>query len=86
MRPRSLRRFDELVDDERRCRSIGIPHPEIDNVFAPFACCSLKLTRNVEYICRQTCQPSKLFHLAPRFLLTISRTPEEWACCFFPGA
>ncbi len=39
-----------------------IAHPEVDDVLTAFACGSLQLACDVEYIRRQPCQPSKFFH------------------------
>src|SRR5215469_6614322 len=73
MRPRLLRRLNQLVHNVLRRRPIRISHPEVDNVFAALACRCLQLRRYVEHICRQPLKSSKLFHSPLCFLSSIQQ-------------
>ncbi len=61
--------LDQLIDDCLGGSSVRIPHPEVDDVFAAFACRCLQLAGYVEHICREPGQSSELFHCLSRLPL-----------------
>ena len=65
MRRRLLRGFDELVDDVPRRRAVGVPHAEVDDVFAALPRRRLQFAGDVEHIRGQPRQSLELFHASP---------------------
>ena len=56
----ALHRFDELGDDVRRRRTVGISHAEVDDVLAAPACGHLELGGNRKNVRRQARQARKV--------------------------
>src|SRR5262245_59329201 len=69
-------RIFELLDDVRRRRQVGIPHPEVDDVTAGVARCRLGAIDLLEDVGRQAPNAVKFFH-GPGSLAYAPMTREE---------
>ncbi len=59
------RRLDQFVHDVVRGRQVGIPHSEVDDVFASGAGLDLQLIDNAKDVGRQPLDPFELLHGLP---------------------
>jgi hypothetical protein len=79
MVPPDLCRFDELVHDMGRCGLIRVPHPKIDDVFAPMTRLQLQRLDLRKYVRRKPVYAEKSVHASTesvRYAASLSRRPK----------